>query len=166
MIKSAHSEVVTIWSDGSWKVWRQLDAAYADGDKNPDFVCNISIQEIEAARAQPEQTDDPAPHDAQRMTDEQLDAPFLPNWANYRQGVADGANMDSTNAAIEVVIYKAALEYIANPIAAMQAECRATGNQLNGAMAVQISRDSHHLQSKAQDALAAAIRALKGDKHD
>ena len=45
------------------------------------FVCGLCA---------PSQTDEQAPHDAQRMTDEQLDAPFLPNWANYRQGVADG----------------------------------------------------------------------------
>lgn len=35
---------ITIWKDGSWKVWAYLDAYYAQND--PDWLTTISLEEL------------------------------------------------------------------------------------------------------------------------
>lgn len=32
---------ITVWRDGSWKVWRSLDATYAEND--PDWLLTIPL---------------------------------------------------------------------------------------------------------------------------
>lgn len=36
--------VVTIWKDGTWKVWGAMDAFYAQADE--DYLVTISLREL------------------------------------------------------------------------------------------------------------------------
>lgn len=51
-----------------------------------------------------------------------------------------------------------ALEDIANPIGALQRYAKAQGRQLDGHMAVQLSKDPGYIKGMASDALAALGR--------
>lgn len=37
--------IITVWKDGTWKLWSTTDAHYACNDKNPDWLVNIPINE-------------------------------------------------------------------------------------------------------------------------
>ncbi|MAE82814.1 MAG: hypothetical protein CMB80_08780 [Flammeovirgaceae bacterium] len=50
--------------------------------------------------------------------------------------------------------FRQALERIANPVKYMQAEAEREGNELNGAMAFQLSNDPEYLKRIAELALA------------
>ncbi len=39
-----NENVITIWKDGTWLVWRNTDAEYAAND--PDWLVNISVKVI------------------------------------------------------------------------------------------------------------------------
>lgn len=41
-----NEQVVTVWKDGTWKVWGAMDAFYAQTD--PDYLVTIAIKEIKA----------------------------------------------------------------------------------------------------------------------
>jgi hypothetical protein len=40
---------ITVWKDGGWKLWRTLDAKYAEGD--PDWLATLAGADIESHRA-------------------------------------------------------------------------------------------------------------------
>lgn len=40
---------ITVWKDGGWKLWRTLDAKYAEGD--PDWLATLSGDDIDLQRA-------------------------------------------------------------------------------------------------------------------
>lgn len=56
----------------------------------------------------------------------------------------------------EIERLRAALEEIANPIAAMEARAKADGMRLNGGGAVALSNDPNYLKQIARDALGKA----------
>ena len=35
---------ITVWADGGWKLWRTLDAKYAEGD--PGWVTTIPVHQV------------------------------------------------------------------------------------------------------------------------
>lgn len=37
--------VITVWRDGTWKVWHAMDAFYAQSD--PDYLVTIALRDIE-----------------------------------------------------------------------------------------------------------------------
>ncbi len=40
-----HDEyMVTVWTNGTWKVWNVLDAIYARND--PDWLCDFGLNEL------------------------------------------------------------------------------------------------------------------------
>jgi hypothetical protein len=39
-----NEQVVTVWKDGTWKVWGAMDAFYAQAD--PDYLVTIPAKEI------------------------------------------------------------------------------------------------------------------------
>lgn len=43
---------LTIWQDGTWKIWRQADAGYAAND--PNWCVNLPFVEIQAEIARQE----------------------------------------------------------------------------------------------------------------
>ena len=49
-MSDAARDVITVWSDGTWKCWRAGDAAYAADD--PDWLLNIPIDAARKAVAE------------------------------------------------------------------------------------------------------------------
>ncbi|MCJ7559161.1 hypothetical protein MUO79_00905 [Candidatus Bathyarchaeota archaeon] len=43
-------ETITVWTDGTWKIWANLDAEYAAND--PNWLVNIPCKELEELRKQ------------------------------------------------------------------------------------------------------------------
>lgn len=41
---------ITVWKDGGWKLWRTLDAKYAEGD--PDWLATLSGDAIDQGRGE------------------------------------------------------------------------------------------------------------------
>lgn len=37
-------QVVTVWKDGTWKVWGAMDAFYAQSD--PDYLVTIALKDV------------------------------------------------------------------------------------------------------------------------
>jgi hypothetical protein len=40
-------QVITVWKDGTWKVWGAMDTFYAQSD--PDYLTTITLDEIDTA---------------------------------------------------------------------------------------------------------------------
>ena len=43
-----NENVITVWRDGTWLLWRNLDAEYATDD--PDWLVNIPVGQINAVK--------------------------------------------------------------------------------------------------------------------
>jgi len=70
----------------------------------------------------------------------------------------DGVMVGVSRQAVEEVLaelakLREALEYISNPIVAMQKEAEDKGYRINGAMVVSIANDANHLKDIARKAL-------------
>lgn len=39
-----NEQVVTVWKDGTWKVWGAMDAFYAQSD--PDYLVTIPLKDL------------------------------------------------------------------------------------------------------------------------
>lgn len=61
---------ITIWTDGNWKRWNELDAKYAE--KDPDWLLTIPLSEVEA----------PSPEQAAHRTMQELHDAMEPREAH------------------------------------------------------------------------------------
>ena len=46
LVKTVLKKAITVWQDGSWKIWSTTDAGYACNDTDPDWLLTIPFDEL------------------------------------------------------------------------------------------------------------------------
>jgi len=41
------NNTITVWEDGTWKLWKELDAYYARNDTKPDWFLEVKLEETD-----------------------------------------------------------------------------------------------------------------------